>query len=269
MSALGSANSSAHGAAPLSTSPSDPENDTSVERRMIVHPRFFRQLKEEPAVFCPLDWLPDEVISNVLVHLVSAPSREPRTRADVATSPRTPHPPNPPPPPRAPRRRRQSGPPHRVPHERSPQPEPRPADEPSSHDPPRPLAARPRRRALQHRQPQGPQAVRGRRRVEGALRQALRHSPREPRQARVRVEHPVPDPPQRALLAVQGRREAIARAGHERRLRARHRRHRAGPRGRDVHLPRRRVRRRCVTFVPKMKPVYQRSTDAACGRLLV
>uniref|UniRef100_A0A7S0KI23 F-box domain-containing protein n=1 Tax=Micromonas pusilla TaxID=38833 RepID=A0A7S0KI23_MICPS len=69
MSALGSANSSAHGAAPLSTSPSDPENDTSVERRMIVHPRFFRQLKEEPAVFCPLDWLPDEVISNVLVHL--------------------------------------------------------------------------------------------------------------------------------------------------------------------------------------------------------
>ena len=158
-----------------------------------------------------MDWLPDEVISNVLVHLVSAPSREPRTRADVATSPRTPHPPNPPPPPRAPRRRRQSGPPHRVPHERSPQPEPRPADEPSSHDPPRPLAARPRRRALQHRQPQGPQAVRGRRRVEGALRQALRHSPREPRQARVRMEHPVPDPPQRALLAVQGRREAIAR----------------------------------------------------------
>ena len=36
---------------------------------MIVHPRFRRQLEEEPAVFCPLDWLPDEVISNVLVHL--------------------------------------------------------------------------------------------------------------------------------------------------------------------------------------------------------
>ena len=96
MSALGSANSSANGAAPLSTSPSDPENDASTgvtPGPLIVHPRHYSQLKEEPAVFCPLDWLPDEVISNVLVHLVSAPSREPRTRADVATSPRNPPPP--------------------------------------------------------------------------------------------------------------------------------------------------------------------------------
>mmetsp|Transcript_8360 Transcript_8360/g.34198 ORF Transcript_8360/g.34198 Transcript_8360/m.34198 type:complete len:172 (-) Transcript_8360:432-947(-) len=71
MSALGSANSSANGAAPLSTSPSDPENDASsvTPGPLIVHPRHYSQLKEEPAVFCPLDWLPDEVISNVLVHL--------------------------------------------------------------------------------------------------------------------------------------------------------------------------------------------------------
>ena len=69
MSSLGSANTSAQVAAPLKSAASDcPRNGLEV----IVHPRFRRQLEEEPAVFCPLDWLPDEVISNVLVHLVSA-----------------------------------------------------------------------------------------------------------------------------------------------------------------------------------------------------
>ena len=139
MSALGSADSSAHGAAPLSTSPPDSENDasTSVHKlEVMVHPRFVRQLKEEPAVFCPLDWLPDEVISNVLVHLVSAPSREPRTRADVATSPRNP------PPPRLPRglpgdhpsRARPTVPTANAP--RSPSPDPLTSPHPTTHPPP-------------------------------------------------------------------------------------------------------------------------------------
>ena len=69
MSSLGSANTSAQVAAPLKSAASD---CTRNGLEVIVHPRFRRQLEEEPAVFCPLDWLPDEVISNVLVHLVSA-----------------------------------------------------------------------------------------------------------------------------------------------------------------------------------------------------
>ena len=69
MSSLGSANTSAQVAAALKSAASD---CTQNGLEVIVHPRFRRQLEEEPAVFCPLDWLPDEVISNVLVHLVSA-----------------------------------------------------------------------------------------------------------------------------------------------------------------------------------------------------
>lgn len=37
---------------------------------LIVHPLFVSDLTREPETFCPMDWLPDEVISNVLVHLV-------------------------------------------------------------------------------------------------------------------------------------------------------------------------------------------------------
>ena len=69
MSSLGSANTSAQVAAALKSAASDCKRNGL---EVIVHPRFRRQLEEEPAVFCPLDWLPDEVISNVLVHLVSA-----------------------------------------------------------------------------------------------------------------------------------------------------------------------------------------------------
>ena len=86
MSSLGSANASAQVAAALKSAASDcPRNGLEV----IVHPRFRRQLEEEPAVFCPLDWLPDEVISNVLVHLVSA-RLHPRTHRHRTTpNPRT------------------------------------------------------------------------------------------------------------------------------------------------------------------------------------
>lgn len=81
MSSLGSANTSAQVAAALKSAASDcPRNGLEV----IVHPRFRRQLEEEPAVFCPLDWLPDEVISNVLVHLVSA-RLHPRTHRHRTT----------------------------------------------------------------------------------------------------------------------------------------------------------------------------------------
>ena len=37
---------------------------------IIVHPAFVHLCASPPEIFCPLDWLPDEVISNVLVHLV-------------------------------------------------------------------------------------------------------------------------------------------------------------------------------------------------------
>jgi hypothetical protein len=42
----------------------------AVDLSIIVHPAFTHKLKSPPETFCPLDWLPDEVISNVLVHLV-------------------------------------------------------------------------------------------------------------------------------------------------------------------------------------------------------
>lgn len=37
---------------------------------LIVHPLFVSDLTREPETFCPMDWLPDEVITNVLVHVV-------------------------------------------------------------------------------------------------------------------------------------------------------------------------------------------------------
>lgn len=50
-----------------SGSTSSPHRDLSI----IVHPAFTHMCASPPEVFCPLDWLPDEVISNVLIHLVS------------------------------------------------------------------------------------------------------------------------------------------------------------------------------------------------------
>lgn len=68
-------------------------------RELIVHPKFAHLAEAPPEVFCPMDWLPDEVISNVLVHLVrlprdlAAPARartprrgEPRRRADARST---------------------------------------------------------------------------------------------------------------------------------------------------------------------------------------
>lgn len=164
MSSLGSTNASAQVAAALKSAASDcPRNGLEV----IVHPRFRRQLEEEPAVFCPLDWLPDEVISNVLVHLVSA-----------RLHPRTHHhrtPPNPRTlrlPPRTDkntvfRTNVRSPPTHTQQNDSSISPL-----NPPSHLSPLPIE-RPRRRALQPRQPARPTAVRGRRGLEGALRPAL------------------------------------------------------------------------------------------------
>ena len=40
---------------------------------LILHPKFAHLAEAPPEVFCPMDWLPDEVISNVLVHLVRLP----------------------------------------------------------------------------------------------------------------------------------------------------------------------------------------------------
>jgi hypothetical protein len=39
-------------------------------RDIIVHPQFVQTLSFPPVEFCPMDWLPDEVITNVLVHVV-------------------------------------------------------------------------------------------------------------------------------------------------------------------------------------------------------
>jgi len=39
-------------------------------KALIVHPLFVKSLHLPPMEFCPMDWLPDEVITNVLVHLV-------------------------------------------------------------------------------------------------------------------------------------------------------------------------------------------------------
>jgi hypothetical protein len=39
-------------------------------RDIIVHPKFVKTLALPPLEFCPMDWLPDEVVTNVLVHMV-------------------------------------------------------------------------------------------------------------------------------------------------------------------------------------------------------
>jgi hypothetical protein len=48
--------------------PTTPTSKSGLE--MVVHPAFTHCLKVAPEIFCPLDRLPDDVINNVLVHLV-------------------------------------------------------------------------------------------------------------------------------------------------------------------------------------------------------
>ena len=51
-------------------------------RDIIVHPKFVKTLAFPPLEFCPMDWLPDEVITNVLTHVVRV---LPRTRRASST----------------------------------------------------------------------------------------------------------------------------------------------------------------------------------------
>ena len=44
-------------------------------RDIIVHPQFVQTLSFPPVEFCPMDWLPDEVITNVLVDVVRGSRR--------------------------------------------------------------------------------------------------------------------------------------------------------------------------------------------------
>ena len=39
------------------------------DKALIVHPRFKHLARLPPLVFCPMDWLPDEVLRNVVSHL--------------------------------------------------------------------------------------------------------------------------------------------------------------------------------------------------------
>ena len=60
-------------------------------REIILHPKFAHLAEAPPEVFCPMDWLPDEVISNVLVHLVRLPrDLAPPARARTPRRARTP-----------------------------------------------------------------------------------------------------------------------------------------------------------------------------------
>lgn len=56
-------------------------------RDIIVHPKFVKTLALPPLEFCPMDWLPDEVVTNVLVHMVrglATTTRASSTRRDGA-----------------------------------------------------------------------------------------------------------------------------------------------------------------------------------------
>ena len=56
-------------------------------RDIIVHPKFVKTLALPPLEFCPMDWLPDEVVTNVLVHVVrglATTTRASWTRRDGA-----------------------------------------------------------------------------------------------------------------------------------------------------------------------------------------
>ena len=39
------------------------------DKALIVHPRFKHLARLPPLEFCPMDWLPDEVLRNVVSHL--------------------------------------------------------------------------------------------------------------------------------------------------------------------------------------------------------
>ena len=84
---------------PSSAARRDSPRAESCCRDLILHPKFAHLAEAPPEVFCPMDWLPDEVISNVLVHLVRLPrdlaaprereprgEREPRRRADARST---------------------------------------------------------------------------------------------------------------------------------------------------------------------------------------
>jgi len=58
---------------PSSAARRDSPRAESCCRDLILHPKFAHLAEAPPEVFCPMDWLPDEVISNVLVHLVRLP----------------------------------------------------------------------------------------------------------------------------------------------------------------------------------------------------
>lgn len=54
-------------------------------RDIIVHPKFVKTLAFPPLEFCPMDWLPDEVITNVLTHVVRVlPRRDELRRRDAS-----------------------------------------------------------------------------------------------------------------------------------------------------------------------------------------
>jgi|TARA_B110000977_G_scaffold30930_1_gene40786 hypothetical protein len=55
---------------PRATNVNAAEAKRPLSNALIVHPMFVKQLTTKPSSFCPMDWLPDEVITNVLVHLV-------------------------------------------------------------------------------------------------------------------------------------------------------------------------------------------------------
>ena len=50
-----------------------------------MHPKFVKTLAFPPLEFCPMDWLPDEVITNVLTHVVRVlPRRDELRRRDAS-----------------------------------------------------------------------------------------------------------------------------------------------------------------------------------------
>ena len=72
---VGSCRESASAGATAAAAGAPHRGKTSSDLSIIVHPAFVHLCASPPEIFCPLDWLPDEVISNVLVHLVRLPTR--------------------------------------------------------------------------------------------------------------------------------------------------------------------------------------------------
>ena len=64
----------------LSSAPAEREKKETKDLSIIVHPAFTHLCASPPEVFCPLDWLPDEVIFNVCIHLVGLLSTSPSER---------------------------------------------------------------------------------------------------------------------------------------------------------------------------------------------